>query len=252
MSGEGSILLTGGTAAARRLARALAAAGWPVVYALAGATPSPRLPVHDGVRVRIGGFGGADGLADWLRARPVTAVVDATHAHARSMPAQVAAAAARTGVPALRYLPLPPPLPETLMAERVSALTEMAARLPRKARVAAALGSRGLASLRGREDAWLCARMLAPPAFPVPPRWRLVIGPCATPRPTVAQEMAWLRAVRAHWVLARHAAGSARLLRAAARLGVPALVLVPPPPPRGVPVARTAAEVMHWLRKAAG
>ena len=244
---ECAILVTGGTGAARRLAETLAAAGWRVIYALAGATPAPKLPIHPNVSPRIGGFGGAQGLAAWLRAQGVSAVVDATHPHARAMPRQVAEAAREAGVPALRFLPPAPPLPKALTACRVHRLEDMAALLPRGARVFAALGSRGLSALLPRGDLWLHARMLSRPVFAPPPRWRLVIGAGGAPRATSVAERALLQAVRAQWVLARHAAGGARLLHAAAGLRIPALVLMPPPPPPGMPVAHTTREVLRWL-----
>ena len=52
------------------------------------------------VPVRIGGFGGAEGLARYLGARTIDAVVDATHPFAGDL-AQRRAAAARAGVPLL-------------------------------------------------------------------------------------------------------------------------------------------------------
>ncbi len=52
--------------------------------------------------VRVGGFGGADGLAAWLRAHGIDAVVDATHPFAATMTAHAAAACAPSGVPLLR------------------------------------------------------------------------------------------------------------------------------------------------------
>jgi hypothetical protein len=70
------VLILGGTAEARALARALVAAGVPVVSSLAGRVRDPALPVGE---VRIGGFGGASGLAAWVRAHQITTVVDATH-----------------------------------------------------------------------------------------------------------------------------------------------------------------------------
>ena len=246
---ERTILVTGGTCAARRLAEMLAAAGWRVTYALAGATPAPRLPAHPNITPRIGGFDGAEGLAAWLQAEGVSAVVDATHSHARAMPQQVEQAAREAGVPALRFLPPPPPLPKELKVLRVQRLEDMAALLPLAARVFAALGSRGLAALRERSDLWLHARMLAPPRFTPPPRWRLVIGAGGAPRASLAAERALLRGIGAQWVLARHSAGSARLLRAAAGLRIPALVLLPPAPPPGMPVVRSAGDVLHWLRE---
>ena len=80
------ILILGGTGEARELAAELTAAGVDVVSSLAGQVRQPRLP--DGP-VRIGGFGGAAGLGDFLRAEAITAIVDATHPAARSHPIEV-------------------------------------------------------------------------------------------------------------------------------------------------------------------
>ena len=70
------ILILGGTGEARELAAALVAAGTDVISSLAGRVREPRLP--DGP-VRVGGFGGADGLAAFLREEGITQVIDATH-----------------------------------------------------------------------------------------------------------------------------------------------------------------------------
>ena len=59
-----TILILGGTAEARTLAAELAGTGRDVLTSLAGRVRDPTLPAG---RVRIGGFGGADGLADFLR-----------------------------------------------------------------------------------------------------------------------------------------------------------------------------------------
>ena len=63
-----------------------------VVSSLAGRVRDPALPVGE---VRIGGFGGVDGLAAWLREHGVAAVVDATHPFASTMTAHAVAATAR-------------------------------------------------------------------------------------------------------------------------------------------------------------
>ncbi|WP_143661826.1 precorrin-6A/cobalt-precorrin-6A reductase, partial [Streptomyces glaucescens] len=71
------VLVLGGTTEARQLAAELAVRpGTRVTTSLAGRVTRPGA-VAGGVRV--GGFGGAEGLADWLRAHEVAAVVDATH-----------------------------------------------------------------------------------------------------------------------------------------------------------------------------
>ncbi|EFG64244.1 precorrin-4 C(11)-methyltransferase, partial [Streptomyces sp. SPB074] len=70
------VLILGGTTEARRLAEALDGSPWRVTTSLAGRVTAPRaLPGA----VRVGGFGGTEGLAAWLRTHRVTALVDATH-----------------------------------------------------------------------------------------------------------------------------------------------------------------------------
>jgi precorrin-6A/cobalt-precorrin-6A reductase len=93
------ILILGGTTEARRLAERLA--GRPdlaVTLSLAGRTASP---VAQPVPVRIGGFGGAAGLAAHLAAERIDALIDATHPYAARISANAAQAAGAAGVPLL-------------------------------------------------------------------------------------------------------------------------------------------------------
>ncbi|RUU06902.1 cobalt-precorrin-6A reductase, partial [Mesorhizobium sp. M7A.T.Ca.TU.009.01.3.2] len=69
-----------------------------VTLSLAGRTESP---VAQGVPVRTGGFGGADGLADYLRKEPIDLLIDATHPYAAQISANAAQAARVAGVPIL-------------------------------------------------------------------------------------------------------------------------------------------------------
>src|SRR5690606_16786140 len=92
-------LILGGTAEARALAQAMVAAGLDVTTSLAGRTAAPRdLPGA----VRIGGFGGAEGLVTALIAGGYHALIDATHPFAATMSANAAEAALTTGMPFLR------------------------------------------------------------------------------------------------------------------------------------------------------
>ncbi|HEY3014888.1 MAG TPA: cobalt-precorrin-6A reductase [Nocardioides sp.] len=93
------VLLLGGTAEARALAALLVDRGVPVISSLAGRVAEPRLPVGE---VRIGGFGGVEGLREWLSAEAVDAVVDATHPFSEGMTANAIAACAASGLPLLR------------------------------------------------------------------------------------------------------------------------------------------------------
>jgi precorrin-6A/cobalt-precorrin-6A reductase len=99
------ILILGGTTEARLLGERLAKRGdLEVMLSLAGRTAAP---VPHAVPVRIGGFGGAKGLADYLAAERIDALIDATHPYATVISQNAAAAARDTGVPfvALRRAP---------------------------------------------------------------------------------------------------------------------------------------------------
>jgi precorrin-6A/cobalt-precorrin-6A reductase len=90
------VLILGGTAEARLLARRLAERrGLDITLSLAGRTASP---AAQPVPVRIGGFGGAAGLADYLTEHRINILIDATHPYARVISANAAAAARQTGV----------------------------------------------------------------------------------------------------------------------------------------------------------
>ncbi len=87
------ILLLGGTGDALNVARTLASSD---VYSLAGLG---RVPVDLSCKVRVGGFGGAQGLERYIREEGIGVVVDATHPYAAQISANAAAACAATGVP---------------------------------------------------------------------------------------------------------------------------------------------------------
>jgi precorrin-6A/cobalt-precorrin-6A reductase len=94
-----NILILGGTGEARQLAGELAGkASFKVTLSLAGRTAQP---AAQPVQIRIRGFGGVDGLVDYLVAHRVDVLVDATHPYAATMSAHAAEAAARTKVPIL-------------------------------------------------------------------------------------------------------------------------------------------------------
>src|SRR3954454_3489925 len=91
------LLLLGGTSEARTLAAQLHP-GVDVLSSLAGRVLDPALPVGE---VRIGGFGGVEGLQRWLADSPVDAVVDATHPFAATITANAARACRELGLPHL-------------------------------------------------------------------------------------------------------------------------------------------------------
>lgn len=100
------VLILGGTADARALATAILDR-WPdrrVITSLAGRTAKPAKPMGE---IVSGGFGGAEGLADFLRAEGIGALIDATHPFADIISNAAVDAAASAGLPRL-HLTRPP------------------------------------------------------------------------------------------------------------------------------------------------
>jgi precorrin-6A/cobalt-precorrin-6A reductase len=93
------VLILGGTTEARHLAERLAdRADLSVTLSLAGRT---RAPVPHPVPLRVGGFGGAEGMAAYLKEQRIDRLIDATHPYAAAISANAARAAEIARVPLL-------------------------------------------------------------------------------------------------------------------------------------------------------
>ncbi|WP_414154358.1 cobalt-precorrin-6A reductase [Pseudomonas sp. BNK-43-a] len=90
---SGRILLLGGVTEALAIARLL---GPEHVYSLAGIG---RIPQDLACQVRVGGYGGADGLADYLQRERIELLIDATHPYAAQISANAAQAAKAARIP---------------------------------------------------------------------------------------------------------------------------------------------------------
>ena len=84
-------LILGGTGNANALAAALVRADIDAIYSYAGRT---QIPLPHALPTRVGGFGGAEGLAAFIREAAITHVVDATHPFAAEMSRNAAIACA--------------------------------------------------------------------------------------------------------------------------------------------------------------
>lgn len=91
-----NLLILGGTTEASRLAEAVAAIGAPATLSYAGRVSRPK---EQPLPIRIGGFGGPDGLADYIRDHEVTHLIDATHPFAAQMSENAVLGARSAGVP---------------------------------------------------------------------------------------------------------------------------------------------------------
>lgn len=239
------VLILGGTTEARELAAALAAhPGVHVTTSLAGRVARPGAVEGD---VRVGGFGGAEGLADWLRAEHVDTVVDATHPFAESITANAARAAGATGVPAV-VLRRPGwrPGPGDRWHE-VASLDEAAALLPSLGhRVLLTTGRLGLAAFAHLTDLHFVVRSVDPPEPPMPPHTEVLLarGPF-----TPADEAALLHEHRIDVLVTKDSGGEATSakLTAARQLALPVVVVRRPPLPEGVEAVPDVAGVLGWL-----
>lgn len=243
------VLVLGGTAEARALAAALVAAGVDIESSLAGRVSRPRLP--EGA-VRIGGFGGAAGLAGYLRRSGVTHLVDATHPFAATMSTHAVEAGREVGVPVLR-------LARPGWVDREDAATwHWLSTLAEMRTTAERLGSRPFVST-GRQtlpafESWfdrqVLVRVVEPLTDSPPPRWTVIEdrGPYA-----VDDERTLLSDHRIDVLLTKDSGGSytsAKLL-AAAELGVPVVVLARPPAEPGAVEVTSVEACVEWLLSAA-
>lgn len=236
------ILVLGGTAEARELAAALHARGIAVTSSLAGRVTRPRLPAG---AVRVGGFGGPEGLRRWLCTHHVCAVVDATHPFAERISASAIAGCAAAGIPLLR---LERPGFTQQPQDRwlwVDDLTEAALSIPRHGeRVLLTTGRQGLAAFAGDRRTWFVIRCVDPPDPPLPPRHALILdrGPY-----TVEGELALIDRHRIDLLVTKDSGGAATAakLEAARKRRLPVIV-VRRPPRAGARTVPTVAQALDW------
>jgi precorrin-6A/cobalt-precorrin-6A reductase len=239
------ILVLGGTTEARELAAELAPRPEVrVTTSLAGRVSRPAALAGD---VRIGGFGGAEGLAAWLREHRVDAVVDATHPFAESITANAARAAAATGVP---VVVLRRPGWRAGDGDRwhmVASLGEAAEVLPVLGRrILLTTGRLGLSAFAHLAQLHFVVRSVECPEPPMPPDAEVLLarGPF-----TVADEAALLREHRIDVVVTKDSGGAATSakLTAAREAGIPVVVVRRPPLPDGVSGVPDVAGVLERL-----
>lgn len=237
-----TVLVLGGTSEARASAAALHP-GVDVLTSLAGAVRRPVLPAG---RVRVGGFGGVEGLAGFLVAERISAVVDATHPFAARISANAAAACARAGVPLLG-LRRPPWRPEA--GDRWIDVPDLPAAAEHAAgfgRVFLTTGRGGLAAFAGL-DAFCLIRVVDPPDGPLPPAHEVI---CARGPYTRGGELDLLRRHHIEAVVSKNSGGDIvrAKLDAARELGLPVVMVQRPPRPLGVEETADVAVAAAWVR----
>lgn len=240
------LLILGGTMEAANLARRLHAElrEIDIVTSLAGRmTTLPQLPGS----IRVGGFGGVQGLTDYLREEGIAAVVDATHPFARNISAHAALACGKSGVPLLTLLRSAWLEQEGENWISVSDMRAAAKRLPELGRRPfITIGRMELDALRHLSNMHALVRLIDPPQTPLPQTWRLVLG-----RPPFSAEDEE-RLMREHGVdvlLTKASGGQATYgkIVAARNLGLPVLMVERPAASGGLQ-AETIDEALAWIR----
>jgi precorrin-6A/cobalt-precorrin-6A reductase len=238
------ILLLAGSSEASTLARRLSdLTEFSVVTSFAGRVSELSLPPGD---VRIGGFGGPEGLAAWITDHGIDAVLDATHPFTARMPRHVVLACESTGVPHLRVL-RPAWVPEP--GDRWSEVADFegAARSLRASGARRVFLTIGRQELRPFADArpgtWFLVRCIERPD-PVPLADYEVLlsrGPFR-----VDDEVALLRTHRIDTLVTKNSGGSAAApkLEAARTLEVP-VVMIARPPTSG-PSVGSPDQALQW------
>ncbi|WP_429813657.1 cobalt-precorrin-6A reductase [Ensifer sp. B1-9] len=246
------ILILGGTTEARELARRLAEdVRYDTAISLAGRTADPK---PQPVKTRIGGFGGADGLAHFLREENIALLVDATHPFAARISHNAAEAAQRTGVP---LLALRRPEWQSLPGDRwnsvgsvVEAVSALGAR-PR--RVFLAIGRQEAFHFEAAPQHSYVIRSVDPviPPLNLPDQEAiLATGPFAE-----GDEATLLKSRHIDVIVAKNSGGSATYgkIAAARRLGIE-VIMVERRRPADVPTAGSCDEALdriaHWLAPA--
>jgi precorrin-6A/cobalt-precorrin-6A reductase len=239
------VLILGGTAEANQLARAVAHD--PRIRAMlsyAGRTENPTPPP---VSWRVGGFGGIDGLVDYLRAENIARVVDATHPFAAQMSAHAVAACDKAAVPllAIERRPWPrAPGDRWIEVDDLAAAAQALGALSR--RVFLGIGRMQLEVFAAHPQHCYLLRLVDPPRAPLPLRDAEVIvarGPFRR-----ADDRAMLSNFRAEIVVAKNAGGGAAAAKIeAARDLALTVVMVRRPFIPARETVESVADVLRWL-----
>ena len=226
------------------MAAACAERGLTATLSYAGRTMAPRAQA---VPVRVGGFGGAAGLAEWMAAAGVTHLVDATHPFAAQISANAVAAAGRTGVP---LLALTRPPWQAQAGDRWCHVADIAGAVAALAgpaeRILLALGRMHVAAFAAQPQHHYVLRFVDPPAErPALPDHHLVVdrGPF-----TAEGDRALIVAHGIQRIICKNAGGrgaEAKLI-AAREMDVPVLMIDRPVLPERATVHSVAA-VFDWL-----
>lgn len=229
------------------MARTVALAKIDAIYSYAGRVAAL---AEQPVPVRVGGFGGADGLASFLRENAISHVVDATHPFAARMSWNAHEACARQGLPLIALTRAPWIAQAGDNWRNVGDIEAAVAALDGAAqRVFLAIGRQNLPAFAVQPQHHYLLRLVDPPNDPIPlPNHSLVVarGPL-----DFESERALMETHEIDLVVSKNSGGDgARAKLDAARdLALPLIMIARPEMPERRE-AHSADDVMDWLHGA--
>ncbi|MDV8007489.1 cobalt-precorrin-6A reductase [Rhodococcus sp. IEGM 1318] len=240
------VLLLGGTGEGRVIASRLAgSADLEVVTSLAGRVRDPRWPEGE---VRIGGFGGAEGLSEWLSANDIRAVLDATHPFASRITRNASEACLATSVPYAMYRRPPwrkQPGDTWLPVRDLDHAAELVPTVGSRAFLT--IGRQAVPAFDRVKNVSFLVRSIDPPSGPLPPHSQLLLarGPF-----DVEAEVDLMRTHGIDVVITKNSGGGQTYAKIAAarQLSIPVIVVERPPVPEAVEAFDTEAGAVDWLR----
>ena len=240
------VLVLGGTTESSALVALLAReTDLSVTLSLAGRTAAPR---PGPVQMRVGGFGGVEGLARWLAGNGTEAVIDATHPFAARISANAAAACGAGGVP---LIAVRRPAWERQSGDAWIEVENVPACLdalgPESRTVFLTIGRQELSAFARAPQHAYVVRTIEPvgEALPVP---NLVTVSARGPF-TLEDEVRFMREARIEVLVTKNSGGAATYpkIEAARRLGLPVVIVDRPTLP-DVPAVTDAAGALRWLK----
>jgi precorrin-6A/cobalt-precorrin-6A reductase len=235
------ILILGGTGEGTELASRLAhRLDLCTISSLAGRVSEPKRP--EGI-VRVGGFGGVDGLVSYLVKENVRVIVDATHPFAVQISRNTELACARLGLPLIAFIRPPWVQTKADLWNEVADLREAASVVDlQKGRVFLSIGRQEVGSFAACHNAWFLIRAIEKPTGALPGLHEILLrrGPFS-----LDEELQLLRDHSIDYVISKNSGGSATYpkIQAAHLLGIP-VVMVKRPVKHTIATVETLEEVI--------
>ncbi|MFT4961012.1 MAG: precorrin-6A/cobalt-precorrin-6A reductase [Paracoccaceae bacterium] len=244
-----TLLVLGGTTEATALAHALNDGGYNAIFSYAGRVAHPKAQP---LPTRVGGFGGVDGLVDYLGVHQISHVIDATHPFAAQMSRNAVAACAKVGV---KLIALTRPEWSAVPGDHWTHVADMAAavtalnRAP--CRVMLAIGKLNLAGFAVHQQHHYLLRLIDEPTIGLPfTNCDVVVaqGPFE-----YADDLALMRAHKIDLLVSKNAGGTAARAKidVARELAIK-VVMIDRPKVANLGEVASVAAVLDWIAQFPG